>query len=118
VAFESRDPAARAWASWTRRDSLRTADAGPGGVFQWWYEVTEVIGDGALVRSEVHYRFPASGEELVSRNELRFRTRSELTRDLARAGFSVQHVFGDWDRRPARPQDQGNPELIFVAARG
>jgi hypothetical protein len=76
-----------------------------------------VIGDGALVRSEVHYRFPASGEELVSANELRFRTRSELTQDLARAGFSVQHVFGGWDRRPARPENPASAELIFIAAR-
>jgi SAM-dependent methyltransferase len=114
VAFESRNPDARAWAGWTRRDSARMADDGAGGRFEWWYELTEVLGDGALVRSEVHYRFQ-SGEELMSENELRFRARPELAKDLAEAGFEVERLYGDWDRRPAGP---GTPELIFVAARG
>lgn len=113
VAFESRNPDARAWAGWTRRDSARTADDGAGGRFEWWYELTEVLADGALVRSEVHYRF-RSGEELVSENELRFRTRRELTKDLSEVGFEVERLYGDWDRRPAGP---GTPELIFVAVR-
>ena len=114
VAFESRNPDARAWAGWTRHDSERTADDGAGGRFEWWYELTEVLGDGALVRSEVHYRFQ-SGEELVSENELRFRTRPELAADLAEAGFEIERLYGDWDRRPAGP---GTPELILVAVRG
>ncbi len=114
VAFESRNPDARAWADWTRRDSARTADDPTGGRFEWWYELTEVLAAGALVRSEVHYRF-RSGEELVSQNELRFRTRPELAENLAGAGFEVERLYGDWDRRPAGP---GTPELIFVAVRG
>jgi SAM-dependent methyltransferase len=114
VAFESRNPDARAWAGWTRRDSARTADDGAGGRFEWWYELTGVLADGALVRSEVHYRFQ-SGEELVSANELRFRSRPELAEDLAGAGFEVERLYGDWYRRPAGP---GAPELIFIAVRG
>src|ERR1700733_159108 len=109
-----RTRAARAWAGWTRRDSARRADDGAGGRFEWWYELTEVLGDGALVRSEVHYRFQ-SGEELMSENELRFRARPELARDLAEAGFEVERLYGDWERRPAGP---GTRELIFVAVRG
>jgi len=112
VAFESRNPDVRAWEGWTRRDSARTADDGAGGRFEWWYELTEVLADGARVRSEVHYHFQSSGEELVSENELRFRTRPELAQDLAEAGFEVERLYGDWDRRPAAP---GTPELIFVA---
>jgi SAM-dependent methyltransferase len=115
VAFESRDPAARGWEAWTRRDSLKTAVDGAGRTFEWWYEVTEVLGEGALVRCEVHYRFPATGEELVSDNELRFRTRTELTQALTGAGYAVERVFGDWDRRPP---GLGTPEMIFVAVRG
>jgi hypothetical protein len=65
------------------------------------------------VHTEIHYLFTHSGEELVSTNELRFRTRAELSRSLSDAGFSVGSVFGDWDGRPADP---ASPELIFVAA--
>jgi len=78
------------------------------------YEVTEVVGDGARVRCEVHYRFLPTGEELVSYNELRFRTRAELTQALARAGFTVERLFGDCDRRPP---GRGSPEMIFIAVR-
>jgi len=114
VAFESRNPDARGWQAWTRRASLRLADDGAGGQLEWWYELTEVVGGGELVRSEVHYRFPSPAEEIISPNELRFRARATLTSQLMAAGFSVEHVFGDWDRRPAGP---GTPEMIFVAVR-
>jgi hypothetical protein len=81
-----------------------------GGV-EWWTQLLEVEDD--RVRSEIHYLFAQSGEELLSTNELRFRTRAELSRSLSDAGFSVESVFGDWDGRPA---DAASRELIFVAA--
>jgi hypothetical protein len=65
------------------------------------------------VRTEIHYLFAHSGEELVSTNELRFRTRAELGRSLSDSGFSVESVLGDWDGRPADPASH---ELIFVAS--
>ena len=52
----------------------------------------------------------------MSQNELRLPARAELTQDLARAGFAVEHVFGDWDRRPAVTRQSGDD--VFVAARG
>jgi hypothetical protein len=69
--------------------------------------------DDDRVRTAIHYLFARTGEELVSTNELRFRTRAELIRSLSDAGFSVESVFGDWDGRPANPASR---ELIFVAA--
>lgn len=78
-----------------------------------WYQVTGVQGD--RVRLEVHYLFAASGADLMSPNELRFRTHAELTRPLTGAGFPGKHVFGEWNRRPA---GAGSRELIFAAARG
>jgi hypothetical protein len=66
------------------------------------------------VRYENHYLFTKSGQELVSSNELRFRTRTKLNQSLSEADFSVESVFGDWERRPT---DNESPEFIFVAAR-
>jgi hypothetical protein len=77
-----------------------------------WQQVVQVEGD--QVTSEIHYRFAASGDELVSTTRLRFRTQAELTRSLTDTGFSVEHVYGDWDRRPV---EHASPELIFVAVR-
>jgi hypothetical protein len=78
---------------------------------EWWTEILEVEDD--RVRTEIHYLFAHSGEELVSTNELRFRTRAELSRSLLVAGFSVEGIFGDWNGRPA---DAASRELIFVAS--
>ena len=112
VAFESRNPRAREWTTWTPQASRRRFHHPTLGQVEVWQQVIEVRDD--RVASEIHYRFAASGEEVVSSNELRFRSRAALTRSLTHAGFSVEQVFGDWDRRPVEPE---SPELIFVAAR-
>ena len=111
LAFESRNPAARAWLAWTPEASRQRLDI-PLGAVDVWFDLNEVAGD--LVRYDIHYRFASSGEELISSNELRFRTQAELEQSLADAGFSVRHVFGDWNREPVHA---GSPELIFLASR-
>ncbi len=113
VAFESRNPEAREWTTWTPQASRRWLHHPALGQVEVWQEVLAVHGD--RVSSAIHYRFAADGQELVSTSELRFRSQAELTRSLADAGFSVEQVFGSWDRRPVGPD---SPELIFVAARG
>jgi hypothetical protein len=70
--------------------------------------------NGNLVRFLYHHRVVSSGQELVSRNQLRFRSREELTTSLTDVGFQVERVVGDWDGRPVDPN---SPELIFVARR-
>jgi hypothetical protein len=47
-------------------------------------------------------------------NELIFRSQDEITRSLSDAGFSVEHVYGDWDSSPASAT---SPEMIFVATK-
>jgi SAM-dependent methyltransferase len=111
LAFESRDPRARAWEAWTPAARRSVVDPTAGRV-DTWCELHEVH-DG-LVSSTIHYRFAATGEELLAPTTLRFRTREELERTLAAAGFAVEHVYGDWDRRPVGPT---TPELIVVALR-
>ena len=77
-----------------------------------WSEARDVR--GGVVTYENHYVFVAAGEELVSVGRLRFRSQAELTESLAAAGFAVERVHGDWDRRPAGPTTR---ELIVVATR-
>jgi len=110
LAFESRNPRPRPWAGWTPEASRRVIESPQGGRIEVWHRVLGVRDD--RVRFANHYRFPDSGDVLVSTAELRFRTQAELVGSLADAGFDVEHVYGDWDRRPV---EEGSRELIFVA---
>jgi SAM-dependent methyltransferase len=118
-AFESRNPLVQPWADggieghvdWPSRSSRRRVDDPTAGRVEIWTELVRV--EGGRTRHVGHYLFARTGEELLSAVELRFRTRAELDRALSDAGFSVESVFGDWDRRPA---DAASRELVFVAA--
>jgi hypothetical protein len=83
------------------------------GTIEVWNGLIEV--DGERVRFDSHTRVHSSDDGVVSTSELRFRTQSDLTRSLLDPGFSVQHIFGGWDRKPVRAT---SPELVFVASRG
>jgi SAM-dependent methyltransferase len=108
LAFESRDPRAREWKRWTGRK--RIIPDSPYGRIESWTEVTNVEGD--VVYAVGHRRLLQSNEELLSPFALRFRSEELLRQSLTSSGFSVENVFGDWDRRPSAP---GEPELIVIA---
>jgi SAM-dependent methyltransferase len=99
LAFDTRNPVARAWTRWTPDQSRRTLDGG----VQVWMQDTRA--DADLISYDVHYRFPA-GEELVSHNQLRFRTYGWLSHALVDTGFQVD------------PIDHEAPDLIFLASAG
>jgi SAM-dependent methyltransferase len=109
VAFESRNPAARAWEQWNA-DQPRTVHDPSVGAITTWSEVHEVRDD--VVSYSLHYEFGATGDHVVAPSALRFRTEADLARSLGDAGFVVERVYGDWDRRPASPTSR---ELIVVA---
>jgi SAM-dependent methyltransferase len=113
VAFDSRNPLAQAWLTWTPDQSRRRIEDGEHQQVEVWFEPLESA-DSELIRYEIHYLFVASGEELVSTSELRFRSRQSITASLGDTGFVVERVFGDWDRRHL---DATSPEMIFVAVR-
>jgi hypothetical protein len=96
---------------WTSENRASVVDPAAGPITTW-SEVLDVR-DGVVAYAN-HYLFAATGEELISRAQLRFRTRAELNRSLADAGFAVECVYGDWDRRAATTT---SPEHIVVAAR-
>jgi SAM-dependent methyltransferase len=110
LAFETRNPGAREWEQWfpTRRTAALDPAAGR---VETWVEVHEVA--SGIVSCTNHYRFIDAGGELLSPHRLRFRTEQELRVSLAGAGFAVEHVYGDWDRRPAGPVTR---ELVVVAS--
>lgn len=107
--FDSRDPAARAWETWTSDDPdpVRLPN---GERVDLWTRVTDVQGD--LVTFVQRYVFTATGEERLSWMTLRFRDENTLSRTLTDAGFEVEHVYGGWNREPV---GRGDGELIVVA---
>jgi SAM-dependent methyltransferase len=108
LAFESRDPRAREWERWT--GSKRIIPNSPYGRIESWTEATNVEGD--VVHAVGHRRLLQNNEELVSPFALRFRSEELLRQSLISSGFSIENVFGDWDRRPSA---RGERELIVIA---
>jgi SAM-dependent methyltransferase len=96
LAFESRNPAAEAWRRWTSTE--RTTRDTAHGPLEEWSEAEEVA--PGVVRLIASNRFTDTDETIVETVTLHFRTRNELERQLAAAGFAVTAVFGDWQRGP------------------
>jgi SAM-dependent methyltransferase len=107
LVLESRRPERRAWLEWDRERSLRRAVVPGAGALEAWVEVTDV--HGSVVSFRWTFVFEADGAVLTSDSTLRFRSRTELTRSLVGAGFSVEDVRDAPDRPGA--------ELVFVAGR-
>lgn len=111
LAFESRNPAARAWQAWTRERTLRTVGT-PDGDVEFWHETAIV--DLPRVSYDTLTRNLRAGHLTTSRDVLAFRDEQTLRASVEHAGLEVDHVFGDWDRSaPAA----ASPELIVIARR-
>ena len=104
LVFETRNPAVRAWESWTREQSYETVDIAGVGAVESWHELGPV--DGPFVSFSSFVVFP-DGERIVSASTLRFRPRDEVEADLEKHGYVVEEVR-DAPDRPGR-------ELVFFA---
>ena len=111
LAFESRNPADRAWEGWNRAATYEQIET-PSGPMECWLDVIRVV-DGRVTFAG-HNVFTDTGEVLVVPSTLRFRSQDELTASLTAAGFAVEHVYGDWARGPVTPASR---PLVFVARR-
>ena len=106
--LRSRNPAARAWAKWTRSQTYTERQI-PSGHLREWLEVTEV--DHGRVVFDAHNVFQ-DGPEAVYTSVLYFRGVEEITSDLERAGFGDVHVCGGWRNKPVA---QHLSTLVFQA---
>jgi SAM-dependent methyltransferase len=109
LAFESRNPAARAWERWNPADSRRRVQHPSLGTVEVWGEVLRATGD--TVTFDEHHVLP-DGEDLRYPNTIRFPALDLLTASLAAAGFALERGHGDWDGSPIGPT---SPEFILVA---
>lgn len=111
--FETRNPAARAWETWTPDRAREVSDA-RGGVVRVSHRVEgPVLGD-RVTFSEM-FEHPDWERPQVSRSTLRFLGADALRGLLGDAGFVVREQYGDWGREPLSPH---SPEIITVAVAG
>ncbi|WP_245993203.1 class I SAM-dependent methyltransferase [Xylanimonas allomyrinae] len=130
LAFDARDPAARAWERWNPADSREAVTLADGSQAVGWYDVTDVSADGVVTFDD--HRVLADGTATVEEGCLAFRPEARLRADLAAAGFVVDAVHGagsvspwarvsasSWSSRTAepawRPERQGRADrAVFV----
>jgi SAM-dependent methyltransferase len=111
LAFETRNPAARAWECWAGDDSHDVVETAAGERVEVWIDGVRRHGED-LVSFDAHNRFLATGELVSCRSTLRFVDPRHLRRLLEEEGFAVEGWFGDWDRGPVTPDSL---EVIVLA---
>ena len=111
LAFETRTPAPRPWATWVRDETLLRVSGPDGEPYESWVE-GPVAHDGDLVTFTAVVRSLRSGRERRTSSTLRFVDPAHLGALLARAGLVVESWFGDWDSSPLAA---ASPEVIVVA---
>ena len=106
LTFDTRDPRARGWERWGERYSFRDLPLPDGRTVTVTVGVTSVTSQ--VVGSKARYAF-SDGSESVSTVDLRFRTEDELRTSLGAAGFTIEQIYGGWDRGPV-----GSPDGEFL----
>jgi SAM-dependent methyltransferase len=110
--FETRNPVARTWETWTPERMYQIADAGGAPVLVWHEVEQPVLGD-RVTFTETFEGGPWE-RPVVSRSTLRFLDADALSRFLGEAGLRAVEQYGDWGRGPVTPV---SPEIITVARR-
>ncbi|MGW1781463.1 class I SAM-dependent methyltransferase [Streptomyces sp. NPDC002143] len=108
--FETRNPAARAWETWTP-DRVREVSDADGRVVRVWHEVEDPPAGERVTFTET-FESRDWLRRRVSRTTLRFLTPEALSGFLAEAGLRVVEQYGDWGRGPLTST---SPEIITVA---
>lgn len=108
LAFDSRNPSARAWEGWAAPDRT-SRDTQHGPLVEWMY--AELV-DDRTVQITAHNLFTRTGDTVTIREALKFRSLAEIERDLRAADFDIEAVYGDWFRSPF---DDSAPVMVFVA---
>jgi SAM-dependent methyltransferase len=107
LVFETRDPARRAWESWTPALTRSVVDVPGVGVVENWVELTDV--SGPYVTFQTFSRFEGDEVVIPSSSTLRFRDRQEIEDLLVEAGLETVEVRD----APDRP----DLEFVFITVR-
>lgn len=96
LAFESRNPATKAWIEWNDELAERTTSVG-----QLRESTTTTAPDEhGVVTMYCHNEFVDAGGVLDVESRLQFRTGQHITADLKNVGLEVRNIWRDWTRTP------------------
>ena len=109
--FETRNPLAREWESWTPDNAVEVVHNDR--VVRMAHQVeTSVVGD--IVSFTITFTSPSWNWPQISRSTLRFLGTELLSSFLSGAGLAIEEQFGDWDLQELTDT---SPEIIAVARR-
>ncbi|KAB8167708.1 methyltransferase domain-containing protein [Streptomyces sp. 3MP-14] len=115
-AFETRNPAARAWDAWTPEHAVSVVDE-HGAEVTMAHRVDLPVA-GETVSFTTTYTCPDWPRPETSRSTLRFLAAPTLDRLLAEAGLVVTERYGDFAGGPFVPEgSQPSPEIVTFARR-
>ena len=110
--FETRNPLARAWESWTPDRAAEVVDA-TGSTVRIAAEVETPV-SGEIVSFTQTYTSRDWDQPRVSHSSLRFLDAEALGSFISSAGLEIEEQFGDWDRSPLTAE---SPEIITIVRR-
>ena len=114
LVFDTRNPAARAWLSWTPGNSRRTVESPQHGPVLLFHDAQAEPSTGIVTIRE-HYHVLDTGVRRVGRNRIRFVDQEHLSRLLTSAGLAAVAWYGDWT---GEPLSSTSNEIIVAARRG
>jgi 2-polyprenyl-3-methyl-5-hydroxy-6-metoxy-1,4-benzoquinol methylase len=111
--FETRNPAAEAWLSWTPERSERTVQSPEHGRISLFYDA-EAEPITGIVTFREHYHLLDKGTHRVGCNRIRFVGQDHLVALLTKAGLAAVSWCGDWN---GAPLSLTSKEIIVVTRR-
>jgi SAM-dependent methyltransferase len=108
--FDSRNPAAERWKTWTPAGSRGMLAHPQLGRVAAWNDVERDPATG-IVTYQTCYEIVADGRVYSSVSKIAFPSREELALGIDEAGLTVDTWLGDWEGRPCTPTA---PEIIPI----
>lgn len=123
LGFDTRDPAARAWETWTTAEEVTRADLAGGSVLYSSIRTTFVddIAESDSTMLIVERALPSEPAEVLpvpggtwsrARWGYRFRSPELVRRTVEDTGFTIEAMYGGWQREPL---GEGAGEIVLVA---
>lgn len=106
--FDTRNPVAEAWLTWTPEHSRRHIKAPGIGDVEAWTDASHDATTG-IVGYQTHYQPADGGQSLSASSSIRFTSRKQLETMLDDTGLVVDGWLGDWS---GTPWEHSSPEII------